>query len=243
MAAALETRAAHPSMQPVLEDYLAALDVPDGAHIVDIGAGTGGVTRQIAARFPAASVLGVDPSVALTEKAVELAAGLANLSFAVGDGAGLDLAEGSADIAILHTVLSHVPDPAPLLAEAARILRPGGTLVICDADFSKASMASVPGDPLGSSVIAFVDGAVTDPWLTGKLRPLVRQAAFTIEWFTLKNRVVTEGMGSLVWVRMSGAALVARGVIGQPLADALEAEYVRRAEAGDLYSFLPFATL
>ncbi|MEM0943999.1 MAG: hypothetical protein AAGI70_08635, partial [Pseudomonadota bacterium] len=107
----------------------------------------------------------------------------------------------------------------------------------------KASMASVPGDPLGSSVIAFVDGAVTDPWLTGKLRPLVRQAGFAIERFTLKNRVVTEGMGSLVWVRMSGAALVAQGVIGQPLADALEAEYVRRAEAGDLYSFLPFATL
>ncbi|MEM9044782.1 MAG: methyltransferase domain-containing protein [Pseudomonadota bacterium] len=243
IAAALETRAADPSMQPVLDDYLAALDVPDGARIVDIGSGTGGVTRQIAARFPGASVLGLEPSAALTRKAVELAASLPNLSCVVGDGAALDLEDGSADIAILHTVLSHVADPKLLLAEASRILRPDGTLVVCDADFSKASMSSVPGDPLGSCAVAFVNGAVTDPWLTGKLRPIVRSAGFGIDRFTILNRVVTEGMGSLVWVRMSSAGLVAQGVIGQPLADALEAEYVRRADAGDLYSFLPFATL
>ena len=42
---------------------------------------------------------------------------------------------------------------------------------------------------------------------------------------------------------MSCARMVADGVIGQPLADALEAEYVRRAEAGTLYSVLPFVTL
>jgi hypothetical protein len=88
-----------------------------------------------------------------------------------------------------------------------------------------------------------VDGAVTDPWLTGKLKPLVAETGLSVSHFTIVNRIVTDGMGSLVWVRMSSSRLVAEGVIGQPLADALEAEYVRRAEAGLLYSFLPFVTL
>lgn len=243
IATALETRAADPSMLPIIDDYLGVIEVQHGAQIVDIGSGTGGATRRIASRFPAASVIGVEPSVALTRKASELAASLPNLSFVVGDGAALDLDDASADIAILHTVLSHVPDPMPLVTEASRVLRPGGTLVICDADFSKASMDVVPGDPLGSCAIAFVSGAVTDPYLTGKIRPMVRDAGLSIERFAIQNRVVTEGMGSLVWVRMSSARLVAEGVIGQPLADALEAEYIRRAEANYLYSFLPFATL
>ncbi len=243
MATALETRAADPSMSPIVDGYLDALDISDGTVIVDIGAGTGGVTRQIATLFPAASVLGIEPSVALTQKAVELASSLPNLSFSVGDGAQLDQSDASADVAILHTVLSHVHDPTILVNEVVRILRPGGTLVICDADFSKAAMANVPGDPLGACVEAFVSRAVTDPWLTGKLRPMMRKLGLEVDRFTIQNRVVTEGLGSLVWVRMSSASLVSEGVIGQPLADALEAEYIRRAEDGSLYGFLPFVTL
>jgi SAM-dependent methyltransferase len=240
---ALEVRAADPTKLPVIDAYLARLDPPGGGLIVDIGCGTGGVTRRIADRFETASVLGVEPSVALADKARSLAGDRANLEFRVGDGAALDLGDGSADVAILHTVLSHVSDPAPLVAEAARVLRPGGTLVICDADFSKAAMGVVPGDPLDSCARAFVAGSVTDAWLVGKLRALARGAGLAVAHFGTASRVVTEGMGNLAWVRMAGARLVREGVIGQPLADALEAEYLRRAEAGTLYGFVPFATL
>ena len=243
IAAALEMRAADPDMLPVIDAYLDALHLPEGGRIVDIGAGTGGVTRRIAARFPAAEVLGIEPSAALTERARALAGDAANLTFRIGNGAALDLGEGVADIAVLHTVLSHITGPAALVAEAARILRPGGALVICDADFSKAALAEVPGDPLGACAEAFVAGSVVDSWLAGKLRPLVTRAGLTVERFTVLNRIVTDGMASLVWVRMSAARLVADGVIGQPLAEALEAEYLRRAEAGALYGFLPFVTL
>ncbi len=230
-------------MLPVIDAYLDRLDPPEGGLIVDIGCGTGGVTRRIADRFGRAAVLGVEPSVALTDKARSLAGDRANLEFLVGDGAALDLGDDGADIAILHTVLSHVADPAPLVAEAARILRPGGTLVVCDADFSKAALGIVPGDPLNSCARAFVAGAVTDPWLAGKLKPLADAAGLSVAHFGTANRVVTDGMGNLVWVRMAGARLVSEGVIGQPLADALEAEYLRRAEAGTLYGFLPFVTM
>jgi len=243
IAAALETRATDPSMLPVINAYLAALTVPDGGLIVDIGSGTGGITRRIADHFQRASVVGLEPSAALTKKAIDLTGDRPNLSFSVGDGAKLTLKDGCADISVLHTVLSHVPDPAQLIGEATRILRTGGTLVICDADFSKAAMGNVPGDPLGSCAEAFVAGSVTDGWLTGRLRPLVDKMGLSVTHFSVLNRVITSGMGGMVWVRMSCARLVAEGVIGQPLADALEAEYLRRSEAGTLYCFLPFATL
>ncbi|AML53094.1 methyltransferase domain-containing protein [Falsihalocynthiibacter arcticus] len=243
IAAALETRAEDSSMLPVLDAYLDALKVPDGGQIVDIGSGTGGIARRIADRFPACSILGVEPSTALTNKAKELAGNRPNLTFSIGNGANLALDAACADVVILHTVLSHVPDPKPLVAEATRILQPGGTLVICDADFSKAMMGVVPGDPLGSCADAFVDGSVTDAWIVGKLKPLVKDFGLTVKDFNILNRVITSGMGALVWVRMSSTRLVSSGVIGQPLADALEAEYLRRAEAGLLYGFLPFVTL
>ena len=243
IATALETRAEDPSMLPVINAYLNLLDVPDGGHIVDIGSGTGGITRRIADRFPAASILGLEPSAALTKTAKELAGDRSNLTFSIGNGADLDLIDACADVAILHTVLSHVTNPRPLVAEAARILRPGGTLVICDADFSKAMMGVVPGDPLGSCAEAFVSGAVTDAWLAGKLKPLVGEVGLSVAHFSVLNRIVTSGMGALIWVRMSAARMVSDGVIGQPLADALEAEYIRRAKAEILYCFLPFVTL
>lgn len=240
---ALEVRAADPDMLPVIDAYLDRLDPPEGGLIVDIGCGTGGVTRRIANRFGRADILGVEPSVTLTNTARSLAGDLPNLKFRIGNGAALELADGSADIAILHTVLSHVTAPATLVMEAARVLRPGGTLVVCDADFSKASLGVAPGDPLGSCAEAFVAGSVTDAWLAGKLKPLARAAGLTVVHFGTANRVVTDGMGNLVWVRMAAKRLVIEGVIGQPLADALEAEYLRRAEAGTLYGFQPFVTM
>lgn len=243
IATALEARSEDTDMLPVIDAYLDRLDVPDGGLVVDIGSGTGGVTRRIADRFPNAAVTGIEPSVALTGKAQEMTGARSNLTFRVGDGSALDLDDSAADVAILHTVLSHVSSPERLVAEAVRILAPGGTLVICDADFSKAAMGAVPGDPLGSCADAFVAGAVTDPWLSGKLKPMVHAAGLTTCHFGVRNRVITSGMGAMAWVRMSCARMVSDGVIGQPLADALEAEYIRRAEADILYSVLPFVTL
>jgi trans-aconitate methyltransferase len=69
IATALEVRDADPDMLPVIDAYLDRLDPPEGGLIVDIGSGTGCVTRRIANRFERVKVLGVEPSVALTDKA------------------------------------------------------------------------------------------------------------------------------------------------------------------------------
>lgn len=239
----LEVRAAEPMMVGIVEAYLDDLPWETIELAVDVGCGTGPVTRRMAARSPEVRVIGIEPSPDLLVHARSLAEGIGNLTFEVGDGAALPLDDASVDAVVYHTVLCHVPNPSRLLDEAMRILKPGGTLVVCDADFSKASLAGFHGDPLQTCAEFFTEHFVTDRHLVGKLRPLVQQAGFVTRDFRVTSRTVTDADGMLVWVRLGGATMVERGEIGQPLADALVGEYERRKAAGTLYGHLPFATL
>ena len=241
---ALEARAADPEMLPIVDAYLARLELRDGAEVLDIGAGTGGITRRIAAQASRCRVLGVEPSPELVDAARERAGGIDNLAFAVGDAYALGFDDARFDAVIFHTVLCHVTEPGRALAEAARVLRPGGQLVVCDADFAKLSLALDDADPVQACAVGFYRRFVTDPWFTGKLRGLARTAGFEIERFDVDNRLDLSGTGGgVTWIRFVTGALVREGVIGQPLADALVAEWTRRGEAGIAYGFNPFVTL
>jgi ubiquinone/menaquinone biosynthesis C-methylase UbiE len=96
--------------------------------VLEVGCGTGAVTRLLARRPGVAEAVGVDPSPVFIAKAGELAAGLDNLSFEEGDGRALRFGDGDFDVVVCHTVLCHVPEPERVLTEALRVLRPGGTL-------------------------------------------------------------------------------------------------------------------
>jgi arsenite methyltransferase len=239
----LEVRAAEPVMVGIVEAYLDDLPWQAIALAVEVGCGTGPVTRRMAARSPEARIIGIEPSPELLAHAHRLAEGIGNLTFEVGDGAALPLDDATVDAIVYHTVLCHVTDPAKLLDEAMRVLKAGGTLVVCDADFSKASLAGFHGDPLQACAELFTEHFVTDPHLVGKLRALVHQAGFATRNFRVASRTVTDADNMLVWVRLGSATMVERGEIGQPLADALIGEYERRKTAGTLYGHQPFATL
>jgi ArsR family transcriptional regulator len=106
-------------------------DRPVG-RLVDIGTGTG---RMLELFGPAAErALGVDRSPEMLRLArVKLAqAGLAAAELRQGDMYALPLAAGSADTVILHQVLHYAQQPAAAVAEAARLLAPGGRLLIVD---------------------------------------------------------------------------------------------------------------
>jgi malonyl-CoA O-methyltransferase len=102
----------------------------DGAAVIEFGAGTGKNTAYLAER--AASVLALDLSGEMLDKA--RARGLAAfVTFREHDVTTPWPAESaSADIVIGNLVLEHIRDLAPVFAEIARVLKPGGTLFISE---------------------------------------------------------------------------------------------------------------
>lgn len=238
----MDVRQSDPTMERIVSGYLRRLSLTGSNRIVEVGAGAGAVTRRIAAHARSATVIGYEPSEGFVAEARSRMDGEANLSFAVASGAQLPEADGAVDAVIMHTVLTHVPDPEPLLTEAFRFLRPGGTLIVCDADFSKATFSSFPNDPLDACAREFVRNLVTDPFLVGKLRGLLLGAGFRLDHFDVESRVVSTAEQMLPWVDITVTQMVERGDIGPDLAAALRAEHDRRAAAGTLYGYQVFAT-
>ena len=100
-------------------------------RLVDIGTGTGRMIELLGPR--AAAAIGIDRSSEMLRLArVKLeAAGIAS-SLRQGDMYALPLSDGSADSVIIHQVLHYAHSPAAAIAEAARVLSPGGILLIVD---------------------------------------------------------------------------------------------------------------
>ena len=71
--AALETRAADPQQRGMLQTYLTDAALPPGARVLEVGCGTGAVTRALAAWPGVSEAVGVDPSPVFLARARELA--------------------------------------------------------------------------------------------------------------------------------------------------------------------------
>lgn len=119
---------------PVPRVEAALLDlVPETVgRLLDVGTGTGRVLELLAPRVGRG--LGIDASKAMLALArARLArAGCAHCAVRLGDMYRLPLADGSFDLAVLQMVLHHAEDPALVLAEVARVLRPGGRLLVIE---------------------------------------------------------------------------------------------------------------
>jgi ArsR family transcriptional regulator len=100
-------------------------------RLVDIGTGTGRMIELFAAR--SSQAIGIDRSSEMLRLArVKLEAAGINPSLRQGDMYALPLADSAADNIIIHQVLHYAHSPATAIAEAARVLAPGGALLIVD---------------------------------------------------------------------------------------------------------------
>ena len=100
--------------------------------IVDLGAGEGMISQLMAER--AKKVICVDSSKSMVRLGTDLAKrkGLANLEYKLGDIEKVPLAAKSVDLALMSQSLHHAQKPEVALAEAFRVLKPGGQLIVID---------------------------------------------------------------------------------------------------------------
>jgi arsenite methyltransferase len=242
LARAMEVSAADPQHRAMVDAYLGDLDLPAGARVVEVGCGTGAISRALAA--VAGEVIGTDPSPGLLTRAEALSAGIANLAFQEADGRVLPFADASFDAAVLHRVLSHVPGPEAVLAEVHRVLRPGGRVVAFDGDYATITLATGDPDPLQVCVQAFAPAYITDPWVARRIPSMLRATGFAVGTARSHGYVQLDDPDYMVSIADRGAdALAASGRIGTPLADGLKAEARRRVGAGTFFGHVAYLSV
>ena len=98
--------------------------------VADLGCGTGAVTQSLAPFV--GRVIAIDESGAMLSAARKRLHGIANVDVRNGRLEALPLGDGEADVALLFLVLHYVTEPARVISEAVRVLKPGGRLLVLD---------------------------------------------------------------------------------------------------------------
>ena len=100
--------------------------------LVDLGTGTGHVLEAFAPQAKGAVGIDMNRQMLAYARARMDRLGLSHVQLRQGDLFNVPLSEASTDAVVLHQVLHFLDDPAPAIDEAARLLRPGGRLLIVD---------------------------------------------------------------------------------------------------------------
>ena len=116
-------------------DFLQAHGADRGGEILDVGTGPARIAIALCRADRTCRVLGVDlagPMLDLGRRNVAEAQLTDRIRFARGDAKGLPFPDGRFEAVISNTIVHHIPEPAPALAEMARLVAPGGTLFVRD---------------------------------------------------------------------------------------------------------------
>lgn len=101
-------------------------------YLVDLGTGTGRTLELFSKDYQRAVGIDVNQAMLAYARSKIESSGLRNAQVRQGDIYNLTLAQGEADVVVMHQILHYLSDPQRALQEASRILRPGGRLLIVD---------------------------------------------------------------------------------------------------------------
>ncbi|GAB4589541.1 methyltransferase domain-containing protein [Nocardia sp. IFM 10818] len=240
----LDMQAALPGIRRLREWAQQALAVRAGERALDIGSGTGSEVFEFAHRVGAAgSAVGVDPNPAMLAVARARAAEIgADAEFTEASVYRMPFEDNSFDAVRCERVYQHLDDPAAATAEIARILRPGGRVVLIDSDWYTA--ITHPGDP---EVVAALDADAlarsTNPGSGRLLRGLLVRAGFVIDDIG-SQALIWDPEAVLPMERMFTETAVAEGVITAAQAAQLFADLEAGVRSGDFHmSVTMFAVL
>ncbi len=161
----------------------AALALQPGERVLDVGAGPGFLTAEMASEVgPAGAVHGLDPSESMLALARrrEPEPPAATVELRTGSATALPYDDGAFDAVVSTQVLEYVADVGGALAEAHRVLRPGGRLLVLDTDWSTLRIATEDA-PLTERVLEAWSEHLADPHLPRRLPALLARAGFEVE--------------------------------------------------------------
>lgn len=182
----LESRGKHPRFIAMMDEYLAAMRIDSAATVLDLGCGTGVVSRAIARRKGfAGRVTGIDRSPYLIAAASRFAAGegvSGVVEFRSGDSQSLELRPGAFDAVVAHTLISHVEDQRAVMKEIARVVKPGGRVGVFDGDYASMTYGG-SDDPAKAKAIdeTIINALVTNPRVMREMPQLLLEVGLSLD--------------------------------------------------------------
>ncbi|WP_327699615.1 methyltransferase domain-containing protein [Streptomyces sp. NBC_00459] len=213
-----------------------ALDPWPGEQVIDVGSGTGSQTLALAAAVgPTGDTVGIEANPALREVAERRAAAAGSTArFLDGDALALPLPDATVDVVWCERVLQHLSEPDRAVGEIARVLCPGGRVVLIDSDWATALLH--PGDP--DAVAALLAGtlaAAANPYSGRRLPDQLSAAGLVID--DQGSQALLQDNKAVPWplVRMMGESTVRRGLMTEEQREGLYAALTEAAERGALH--------
>jgi ubiquinone/menaquinone biosynthesis C-methylase UbiE len=117
-------------VEATTRETLRRLPMTPGSRVLDVGCGTGELLRRLRAKYPEAVLAGLDPVPEMLAVARDKLSGREDLRIGYAD--SLPWASGTFDAVVSCNMFHYISHPIQALKEMARVLRPGGVIVLTD---------------------------------------------------------------------------------------------------------------
>lgn len=239
--ATLDQQSGLPGIPRLRAWTIAALGLRSGEKVLDIGSGTGELARLLAETVGAdGEVTGVDPNPGMRAEAERRAP---RATFVDGNAYALPFDDGSLDAVTCERVFQHLDHPEKVTAEIARVLRPGGRVVVTDVDWATAIIH--PGEPdIVRVMTESMRCGVVNPFAARGLPGQLAGAGLTVDDTGSQALIQSPDAATGPMVRMLCRMAVDRGVIGAEDCGRFLADLAAGAENGNFHmSVTMFAVL
>jgi SAM-dependent methyltransferase len=218
--------------------FFAFMDIQEGYRILDIGCGTGDLTKPLAQLVGHGEVVGVDFSATMIAEASQRAHNSdLPLRFEVGDVQHMNFPDNSFDRSYASAVFQHIEDPRQGLSEMIRVTKPGGRVIVVDNDW-ETFVITADDDVVSRKLMGFFCDGVRNGGIAHHLPVLFRDAGLTqlsVEPITIPFLGPNAGSLLETWV-MNARRAAAAGVVSEHEADTWVADVSKRIREERLFS-------